>query len=110
MLKIFRLFALGLATLCIVPPASAEPVRTITVSYADLDLASPEGRAVLEQRVKVAVRQVCRTRVFHPFVQRAARQDCRDRTSQIARNSVELAIAKANERRQLVQSTKTSRR
>lgn len=42
-----------------VGPAAAEPVRR-TVSYADLNLAHPAGRAVLEARIKAAARAVCK--------------------------------------------------
>ena len=38
---------------------SAEGLRTTTVSYADLDLVSTEGRATLEHRVSKAAREVC---------------------------------------------------
>ena len=34
-------------------------VRTAAVSYADLDLASEDGKATLEARLKGAVRKVC---------------------------------------------------
>lgn len=34
-------------------------VRSIAVSYADLDLDSAEGRATLDNRIRSAVRRVC---------------------------------------------------
>ncbi len=47
-------------------PAAAAPIslnangeRTIEVSYADLDLGSPSGRAVLDRRINEAARKVC---------------------------------------------------
>ena len=41
--------------------ASAMPANagTVEVSYADLNLASPEGQARLEKRVEKAAREVC---------------------------------------------------
>ena len=44
-----------------VAPASAQDVqvRTRTVSYADLDLAKPAGRATLDARIRAAARSVC---------------------------------------------------
>jgi UrcA family protein len=38
---------------------SAEGLRTTTVSYADLDLASTQGKEALEHRVSKAAREVC---------------------------------------------------
>ncbi|WP_422344502.1 UrcA family protein [Parasphingorhabdus sp.] len=109
-MKIVTPVALGLTTLCLAPTAAAEPVSTIKVSYDDLDFARPEDKAEFHRRIKTAVRQVCRTRTFHPLVQRATRRKCRDQTSRKIDSSVRLAIAKAGERRHLVQSTKSSRR
>ncbi len=40
-------------------PANAEPVRTATVHYADLDLANSAGRATLDRRLLSAARSVC---------------------------------------------------
>lgn len=39
--------------------AQARTERTATVSYADLDLASEDGKATLQGRLKGAVRKVC---------------------------------------------------
>ena len=40
-------------------PALADTVRVQTVSYADLDLSTPQGRATLNRRVRSAARSVC---------------------------------------------------
>ena len=42
-------------------PAAAEQVETasVTVSFADLNLANPAGVATLRNRIKAAVNQVC---------------------------------------------------
>lgn len=41
--------------------AAASPARAETraVSYADLNLSSPQGQAVLDSRIATAIRQVC---------------------------------------------------
>ena len=39
--------------------ASPAPAETRIVSYADLDLNSPSGQAVLDQRIHSAIVQVC---------------------------------------------------
>ena len=39
-------------------PAAAQD-RSVAVPYADLNLATPEGQAALDQRINRAARQVC---------------------------------------------------
>ena len=39
--------------------ASVDGLRTVTVSYADLDLSDPRGQKTLEKRIKRAARKVC---------------------------------------------------
>jgi UrcA family protein len=41
------------------PAAAAEAVRTTTVSYADLNVHTPAGRATLDRRITDAARSVC---------------------------------------------------
>ena len=52
---LFAAFCLTVA----VAPAAAEPVSR-TVSYADLNLSNPAGRAALDARIKAAARAVCK--------------------------------------------------
>lgn len=55
-------YCASLAAAALAVPALAQnetPVRTATVSYADLDLASQEGVETLHSRVRRAVRDVC---------------------------------------------------
>lgn len=40
-------------------PALARGAEGVTISYADLNLANPAGRAVLDRRIAAAARQVC---------------------------------------------------
>ena len=40
-------------------PAAAADETTVTVPYADLNLASPAGAAALEARIDAAVEEVC---------------------------------------------------
>lgn len=55
------LFFAGLCLAGAAAPAKAAeaPVRTKIVSYADLDLGSPQGRKTLEFRIRKAAREVC---------------------------------------------------
>ncbi len=57
------LAALGLAGAAISPVMATEAERmTVKVNLADLDLATAEGQRELDQRLKRAVRTVCRTK------------------------------------------------
>jgi UrcA family protein len=63
----FKAISLALATvslgaaLTLAVPAAAQQrdTRTTGVTYADLDLATEEGRAELDRRIDYAARQVC---------------------------------------------------
>lgn len=60
------------AGLCLVgatAPAHAAAVRTATVSYADLDIATAKGRAKLSRRVAAAARAVCTSADAAPVAQ-----------------------------------------
>lgn len=53
-------FALPLIALAaIAAPAAAEKVVTVRVGYADVDVASIEGRAALESRLESRLRKAC---------------------------------------------------
>lgn len=55
------LAAIGLAGAAITPAfAAGTAPMAIEVSFADLDLSTVEGQKTLDQRVKKAVRTVCR--------------------------------------------------
>jgi UrcA family protein len=56
-------------------PGTAEEFATAKVSYAGLDLASPEGVSRLDKRVAGAIRKVCRQGgVYNLTTMRAFRQ------------------------------------
>lgn len=60
---VHALVALGLGGAA-VSPVLAENVslrRTAAVSYAGIDLGTPEGQKILDKRIEKAVRHVCRT-------------------------------------------------
>jgi len=44
-----------------VSPAFARPAEAVTVSFADLDLASAAGRATFDRRIGNAARMLCGT-------------------------------------------------
>jgi len=41
------------------PPTTQTPVRTEQVTYADLNLASTTGQAIVQQRIRAAADRVC---------------------------------------------------
>lgn len=55
-------FATTCLTVAVAPAAAANVAPTLskTVSYADLNLGSAQGRAALQQRIKSAARTVCK--------------------------------------------------
>src|SRR5688572_18120724 len=64
---------------------------TVRVSYADLNLASAEGRARLDRRIAGAARSICGS-VFGPDLRMAALvQDCREDAIASARLPAALA-------------------
>ncbi|APZ97783.1 hypothetical protein BWQ93_04230 [Sphingopyxis sp. QXT-31] len=70
------LLAVPLALTSISVPAAAEDLRSVTVHYDDLNLASPKGRERLETRVRVAVRAVCRTNSRPTLREQSDSRDC----------------------------------
>ncbi|SBV33309.1 conserved exported protein of unknown function [uncultured Sphingopyxis sp.] len=72
------LLAVPLATAGIAAPAFAEDdVRSVTVSYDDLNLSSERGRERLTTRVKMAVRKVCGVPGRATLRERAAENACK---------------------------------
>jgi UrcA family protein len=62
LLKITSLAAAALALAALSQPASAGDrtmERSVTISYADLNLSSPDGARVLYKRIKQAARTAC---------------------------------------------------
>ena len=55
--------------------AAESDLPTKRVSYGDLNLRAPEGRATLERRIKVAARQVCGVESERPMIV-ARRKSC----------------------------------
>lgn len=62
------------ATASIAVPAHAAPTRK--VSYADLDLSSPDGQAELQRRISRAARQVCLYQADGAVIPTEAQKKC----------------------------------
>ncbi|MFS0738713.1 UrcA family protein [Sphingomonas sp. 1P06PA] len=85
--------AATIATVGIAVPAQAAP-RQMTVSFADLDLASSAGAAELDKRIGRAARAVCA--VSDPGAAAAAAQSrCRNAALVAAAPQMETALANA---------------
>lgn len=93
------------AVLCAAAPgesalaAPAPQGPSVRVRYADLDLASPSGRATLESRVKAAVRQLCPRNSVGGFYAVLEHKKCILETTAQARRRTADAVARAEQSR-----------
>jgi UrcA family protein len=77
---------LAVATMLTLAPVSAgaqsqEPgARSLEVEYADLDLASPAGQAVLQKRLRAAASRLCLDHGVHPLREQIAQRRCLSET------------------------------
>ena len=91
--------ALALST-CLIAnfAAAATPTKSVTVSFADLDLSKPAGAQTLYKRIKGAARRVCGPKDY--FTQKSWRQcydgAIADAVSQIDRPSLTALHKEAN--------------
>jgi UrcA family protein len=78
------------------PALAASPPPSETVSYRDLDLTRPEGRAMLDRRIERAIRGLCSPQVgrdtFYDFTEG---RRCARLARAEARHGAELAVAGA---------------
>ena len=72
--------------------ATANELRSATVEYADLNLATSAGQAALDRRIRRAVNAVCGPMQNRPSLDATVRL-CRTETMLIARQSRDLAVA-----------------
>jgi UrcA family protein len=80
--------------------AAAFETRSIDVSYADLDVATPAGRAALERRIELAADRICTVRRALDLKSLRAADKCRLAAIADATAKVELAVATAQASRQ----------
>ena len=107
----FRSILFAFTALASNAPALASPqevqFETRHVRYGDLDLSSDKGRATLERRVAIAVREVCGYATdFHDIAEERRIHRCRNETGAKAREQVASAVTKYNNRNQLALSTR----
>ena len=79
MLKSISAFAAVLAASALVVPtvSQAETVNSVSVSYADLNLATGAGEKILERRIANAARAVCEIEDSHELALAQATAACR---------------------------------
>jgi UrcA family protein len=87
-----QVLAAASLSLVIAAPAAAEQVQA-TVTYADLDVASPEGAYKLVERVQASVETVCARPETRGLKALATWSECRDTamadaSEQLARQGV----------------------
>ena len=70
----------GLLSLVAAAPATAQDASSIAVGYADLNLASPLGRNILDRRIANAASQLCGTARQVDLNATAAVDECREAT------------------------------
>ena len=88
--------ALVTASALLVPTATqAATTNSVRVSYADLNLASDQGRGTLERRIVFAARTVCEVEDSRELALASATKLCRTDAIDRARPQFEVAVAAA---------------
>lgn len=86
-----------LATVLVAAPLTAVEAQTVSqaVSYADLNLASPDGSAALQSRLSAAARAVCAPEDYRDLQQLSASAACVKTAMAQADSAARTAIAAA---------------
>ena len=84
----------ALAALAFATPAIAQPTA-ITISFADLNLASSAGKATLDRRIAVAVRSICGSPHNLDLAAVSAARECAIEARASAKSQVSLAVERA---------------
>ena len=94
MLKpIFAFAALVTASALLVPTATqAATTNSVRVSYADLNLASDQGRGTLERRIAFAAKTVCEIEDSRELALASATRLCRGDAVESARPAFDAAV------------------
>lgn len=96
-MKTFALAAatVGLATIASPAFAGPEDIRAIKVSFAGLDLDTPAGQDLLDQRIDRAARLVCSRdeAVTGTRIKSSSAQACYERAIASAKRQVAIAMA-----------------
>jgi len=90
------LFAVSLAAVALAltaSPTSAQEVRQLVVSYADLDLSTDRGVRILDRRLRAAAVEACGPTSDADLAGKNNARDCRLKTLSTARAQRDVAIA-----------------
>ncbi len=79
-----------------------DPPPQVRVSYRGLDLADPEGRRILEQRINAAINDVCPRESGSALWTRRYDRECREQAIAGVEPQVHAAVARAEERRESI--------
>lgn len=93
------LVGMTMALMTIAAPAMADtPLLTdqVSISTANLDLASPQGRQMLERRVNAAISAMCGTPVFGDRDEAEALRACREEARAAVQPQVKAVLGRAN--------------
>jgi UrcA family protein len=88
--------AIALAGLVSAMPAVAEPVGeaySVSISYEDLNVANPIGRARLKGRIAAEADRLCISASDSPLKQAMDSKQCRARFTRSAERQLSLALA-----------------
>jgi UrcA family protein len=92
-----RAAAIAAALLAAIP-AVADGAKSVQVSYADLNLASAQGKASFERRINAAAQRVCGPAPGLNLVMQAAANRCVAATLESTQPAIELAYRNAASR------------
>lgn len=87
--------AAGVATLAFTPAHAETEGRSVTVSFADLNLSSDAGKARLERRIATAAATVCGPVDRLSLTDRRTNDDCRQRAIANAGRAMVEVVANA---------------
>ena len=87
--------ALVLGATLVSAPAFAQEQTSVHVSYADLNLASPQGAHVFHQRLEGTVTDICGPIAYGDLERVSAVRACRAETGRSAAREESLAVAAA---------------
>ena len=80
------------------PAMAGTPLHSdqVSITTANLDLATPQGRQMLERRVNAAVNSLCGAPVFGDRAEAEALRACRDEARSAVQPQVKAMIGRAN--------------
>jgi UrcA family protein len=86
--------ALAAVTVAVATPAAAQDNDSVTIKVSDLDLASSEGAARFDRRVRQAARSLCGDHQLQTLDMRGITEACHSAVAANARADAQLALAK----------------